>query len=98
MIGQEHGPVPGADQEAEAADCAAAAGGGVQPPRPALSQAQDSPHSAARSVRREKYFLWCKKYYVLVSPDCHALEERFRTLIESSAADSEKLRNLSVSR
>ena len=46
----------------------------------------------------QKYFLWFKIYYVLVSPDCHALEERFRTLIESSAADSEKLRNLSVSR
>ena len=28
-----------------------------------------------------------KKYYVLVSPDCHALEERFRTLIESSVKD-----------
>ena len=34
---------------------------------------------------------------LLVSPDCHALEERFRNLIENNAADTEKLRNLSVS-
>jgi len=34
---------------------------------------------------------------LLVSPDCHALEERFRNLIETNAADTEKLRNLSVS-
>ena len=32
-----------------------------------------------------------------MSPDCHALEERFRSLIETNAADTEKLRNLSVS-
>ena len=34
---------------------------------------------------------------LLVSPDCHVLEERFRNLIENNAADTEKLRNLSVS-
>ena len=34
---------------------------------------------------------------LLVSPDCQALEERFRNLIEENTTDTEKLRNLSVS-
>ena len=34
---------------------------------------------------------------LLVSPDCQALEERFRNLIEGNTTDTEKLRNLSVS-
>ena len=34
---------------------------------------------------------------LLISPDCQVLEERFRNLIEGNSADTEKLRNLSVS-
>ena len=53
----------------------------------------DFPHSSSSIYLKPK----TPRTPLLVSPDCHALEERFRNLIESNAADTEKLRNLSVS-